>query len=86
MAHKKSGGAKARQGSKSAGKRLGIKIYAGQNVLPGQIILKQRGSTFHSGEGVKQSRDFTIFAIEEGKVLMKQKQGKKIVEVKKIDK
>lgn len=84
MAHKKSGGAKARQGSKSAGKRLGIKVYAGQYVSPGQIIIKQRGSTFHSGEGVKKGRDFTLFATKRGKVLMKTKKGKKVVDVKEL--
>lgn len=82
MAHKKSGGAKARQGSKSVGKRLGVKLYAGQPVSPGQIIIKQRGSTFLSGDGVKRARDFTLFAVKEGFVAVRKKQGKKVVEVR----
>lgn len=79
MAHKKSGGAKARQGSKPAGKRLGVKIFAEQNVLPGQIIIRQRGTKIHSGVGTGLGRDHTVFAKIEGKVQFKLKQGKKFV-------
>ena len=82
MAHKKSGGAKARQGSKTAGKRLGVKIYAGQEVSPGQIIVRQRGSKYHFGSGVQKGRDFTLFATKKGKVSVRTRIGKKVIEVK----
>lgn len=82
MAHKKSGGAKAGQGSKPAGKRLGVKIYGGQEVSPGQIIVRQRGSKFHAGEGVQSGRDFTLFAVKKGVVSVRTKQSKKFMEVK----
>jgi large subunit ribosomal protein L27 len=62
MAHKKAGGAKARQGSNVAGKRLGIKAYGGVSVKPGQIIVRQRGKTFIPGENVKMGSDYTIFS------------------------
>lgn len=81
MAHKKSGGAKARQGTKPAGKRLGVKIYSGQTVIPGQIIVRQKGTKFHSGSGTDLGKDHTIFSKTEGKVGLKIRQGKKIIEV-----
>lgn len=81
MAHKKSGGAKARQGSKTAGKRLGIKIYSGQKVKTGQIIIRQTGTTFHSGEGTNVGRDHTLFSMKDGVVGVKVSKGKKYVEV-----
>ncbi|OGY24308.1 MAG: 50S ribosomal protein L27 [Candidatus Woykebacteria bacterium RBG_13_40_15] len=79
MAHKKSGGSKARQGSKPAGKRLGVKIYAGQAVSPGEIIVRQKGTRLHPGEGVKIGRDFTMFAVKEGTVAIRNVKGKKFV-------
>jgi len=82
MAHKKTGGSKAKQGSKAAGRRLGVKIYSGQAVGPGQIIIRQRGSVFHPGEGVGAGRDFTLFAARQGSVAIRTKHGKKFVEVK----
>ncbi len=83
MAHKKSGGAKARQGSKPAGKRLGVKIYSGQKVAPGQIIIRQRGTKFHTGVGTGLGKDHTIFSKEDGVVSVKVRYGKKVVEVNK---
>jgi large subunit ribosomal protein L27 len=68
MAHKKAGGAKARQGSNTAGKRLGVKLFAGQLVKPGQIIVRQRGRTLVAGENTKMGKDYTIFAMKPGKV------------------
>ena len=68
MAHKKAGGSKARQGGNVAGKRLGVKIFGGSSVKPGQIIVRQRGKTFLPGKNVKLGKDFTIFAIAKGKV------------------
>lgn len=66
MAHKTASGAKARQGGNVAGKRLGIKIYGGSYVKPGQIIVRQRGRTFLPGKNVDMGKDFTIFSKAEG--------------------
>jgi large subunit ribosomal protein L27 len=80
MAKTKSGG-KTRQKTPRAGKRLGVKIFGGQAVLPGQIIVRQRGTKFHPGDGVGLGRDFTLFALREGKVAFKKRQGKQLVVV-----
>ena len=66
---------------KSIAKRLGVKVFGGQKVIPGNIIVRQRGTKFHPGEGTKMGRDFTIYAVREGKVLFKKKLGDKFVEV-----
>lgn len=80
MAKTKTG--KTTKGSrKPVAKRLGIKASGGQKVIPGDIIIRQRGTKFHPGEGVKMGRDFTIYAIREGKVLFKQKFGDKFIVV-----
>ncbi len=80
MAHTKTSG-RARQGTPRKGKRLGVKIYGGQTVKPGQIIVRQRGSVFHPGSGVKKGKDYTLFATTSGKVNFRTLYGKKIVEV-----
>lgn len=67
MAHKKSGGS-SRNGRDSAGKRLGIKKFGGEAVIPGNIIVRQCGTKWHPGENVGLGRDYTIFALTEGKV------------------
>jgi len=67
MAHKKSGGS-AKNGRDSAGKRLGVKRYDGQVVLPGTIIVRQRGTRIHPGNNVGVGRDFTIYSLVQGKV------------------
>ena len=67
MAHKKAGGS-SRNGRDSAGRRLGVKRYGGENVLAGNIILRQRGTKFHPGSNVGIGKDHTIFATAEGKV------------------
>ena len=67
MAHKKAGGS-SRNGRDSAGRRLGVKLYGGQEANPGNIILRQRGTKWWPGEGVGMGRDHTIFATVEGKV------------------
>jgi large subunit ribosomal protein L27 len=82
MAHKKAGGSKARQGVKVAGKRLGVKIFSGEKVHTGQIIIRQRGTKFHPGEGVRLGRDHTLFSAGEGTVAMRKLRGKNIVDVK----
>lgn len=81
MAHAKATGSRAGQGSEQRGKRLGVKIFGGQKVTPGKIIVRQRGTKFHPGENVGLGRDFTLFAKKEGKVKFKLKYGKQIVAV-----
>jgi large subunit ribosomal protein L27 len=70
MATKKAGGS-SRNGRDSAGRRLGVKIYEGQSVIPGNIIVRQRGTKIHPGEHVGMGRDHSIFSLVKGKVLFK---------------
>ena len=67
MAHKKAGGA-SRNGRDSNAKRLGVKVFGGQAVNAGAIIVRQKGTQFHAGENVGQGNDFTLFALKSGKV------------------
>jgi len=67
MAHKKAGGS-SRNGRDSAGRRLGVKLYGGQAAIPGNIIVRQRGTKFWPGEGVGMGKDHTIFAVVDGAV------------------
>ncbi len=67
MAHKKAGGS-SRNGRDSESKRLGVKRYSGENVLAGNIIVRQRGTAFHPGLNVGIGKDHTLFALAEGKV------------------
>ena len=67
MAHKKAGGS-SRNGRDSAGRRLGVKKFGGEHVIPGNIIIRQRGTKWHPGDNVGIGKDHTIFALIEGKV------------------
>jgi large subunit ribosomal protein L27 len=67
MAHKKAGGS-SRNGRDTAGRRLGVKRYGGEIVVPGNIIVRQRGTTVHPGMGVGMGRDHTLYAEVGGKV------------------
>ena len=67
MAHKKSGGS-SRNGRDSNSKRLGVKRFGGEQVLAGNIIVRQRGTTYHPGRNVGLGRDHTLFATETGTV------------------
>ena len=67
MAHKKAGGS-SRNGRDSAGRRLGVKKFGGQVVIPGNIIVRQRGTKMWPGENVGMGKDHTIFATAEGTV------------------
>ena len=67
MAHKKAGGS-SRNGRDSESKRLGVKRYGGEIVLAGNIIVRQRGTEFHPGEGIGIGKDHTLFALVEGRV------------------
>jgi len=72
MAHKKAGGS-TRNGRDSNPKYLGVKRYAGESVLAGNILVRQRGTRFHAGENVGIGRDHTLFALSEGKVKYQQR-------------
>lgn len=81
MAHKKGEG-KVKNGRDSHSKRLGIKIAGGADAIPGNIILRQRGTNYHPGKGVDMGKDHTIFAIIEGTVkFTKGKNDRKFVHV-----
>ncbi|MFG1477160.1 50S ribosomal protein L27 [Xanthobacter sp. V4C-4] len=67
MAHKKAGGS-SRNGRDSEGRRLGVKRFGGQAVIPGNIIVRQRGTKWHPGTNVGIGKDHTLFALVEGKV------------------
>ncbi|MDR2787520.1 MAG: 50S ribosomal protein L27 [Candidatus Accumulibacter sp.] len=67
MAHKKAGGS-SRNGRDSESKRLGVKRYGGQFVLAGNILVRQRGTQFHAGDGVGIGKDHTLFALKDGTV------------------
>jgi len=67
MASKKAGGS-TRNGRDSHSKRLGVKRFGGQHVLPGTILVRQRGTQFHAGRNVGVGRDYTIFSLVEGLV------------------
>ena len=70
MAHKKAGGS-SRNGRDSAGRRLGIKKYGGESVVPGNIIVRQRGTKIHPGSNVGIGKDHSIYSLIKGKVKFK---------------
>ncbi len=72
MAHKKAGGS-SRNGRDSMGRRLGIKLFGGQVAIPGNIIARQRGTTWHPGDNVGIGKDHTLFALTTGRVEFKAK-------------
>ena len=78
MAHKKAGSAST-NGRDSAGRRLGVKKAGGSRVIPGNIIIRQRGTSVHPGLNVGMGKDHTIFAIAEGKVVFSKRAGNKTV-------
>lgn len=80
MAHKKAGGS-TRNGRDSAGRRLGVKKFGGEVVIPGNIIVRQRGTKVNPGVGVGLGRDHTLFALVEGKVTFKKQHNKQYVTV-----
>ena len=77
MATKKAGGS-SRNGRDSAGRRLGVKRYGGQKVIPGNIIVRQRGTKFYPGENVGIGRDHTLFALKNGLVAFNKKGKSKV--------
>ena len=77
MAHKKAAGS-SKNGRDSIGRRLGLKKSGGQIVIPGNIILRQRGTKFHIGKNVGIGNDHTIFALKKGTVVFKKKKKSKV--------
>jgi large subunit ribosomal protein L27 len=85
MAHKKAGGS-SRNGRDSAGRRLGVKRFGGQEVLAGNILVRQRGTKFHPGRNVGLGKDHTLFATVEGRVSFETKRlGRTYVSVMPAD-
>ena len=80
MATKKAGGS-SRNGRDSAGRRLGVKKYGGQEVISGNIIVRQRGTKFHPGANVGIGKDHTIFATKDGKVSFKKTRTRTFISV-----
>ncbi len=82
MAHKKAGGS-SKNGRDSESKRLGVKRYAGERVMAGNIIVRQRGTRFHPGANVGLGKDYTLYATAEGHVAFDTKgpKGRKYVSV-----
>ena len=81
MAHKKREGS-VKNGRDSRSKRLGVKIYGGQPAISGNIIVRQRGTTYHPGKNVGVGKDFTLFALTDGVVeFRKTKENKSVVSV-----
>jgi large subunit ribosomal protein L27 len=80
MAHKKGGGS-SRNGRDSNAKRLGVKAFGGQNVTAGSIIVRQRGTRIHPGDGVGKGGDDTLFALREGQVAFSESRGRRFASV-----
>jgi large subunit ribosomal protein L27 len=81
MATKKAGGS-SRNGRDSEGRRLGVKKFGSEFVVPGNIIVRQRGTKFHPGKNVGMGKDHTLFALEAGSVYFSEIAGRKLVNIK----
>ena len=82
MAHKKAGGS-SRNGRDSAGQRLGVKLFGGENCLAGNIIARQRGTQWHPGQNVGIGKDHTLFALIDGRIEFRTKaKGRTFVSVR----
>ena len=80
MAHTKSGGT-TKGNRDSVAKRLGVKLYGGQKAINGNIIVRQKGTKVHPGNGVGMGKDFTIYATSDGVVQFRTYKGKKVVDI-----
>jgi large subunit ribosomal protein L27 len=78
---KTKGGGSTRNGRDSAAQRLGVKLFDGQKVLAGSIIVRQRGTRFHPGENVGRGGDDTLFATAPGVIKFGQRKGRRLVDV-----
>ncbi len=83
MAHKKGEGS-VKNGRDSHSKRLGVKIFGGQPAINGNIIVRQRGTVYHPGEGVGLGKDFTIFATRDGIVEFRKTRNKTLISVQEM--
>ncbi len=81
MAHTKAGGSTRQKGNRR-GKHMGVKIYGGQKVNLGGIIVRQRGSAYHPGANVKLGRDFTLYALKKGIVQFIKRSGRQLITIK----
>jgi large subunit ribosomal protein L27 len=81
MAHKKGGGS-SRNGRDSSSKRLGVKVFGGESVSAGSIIVRQRGTRIHPGEGVGKGGDDTLFALRPGTIEFHESRGRKYASVR----
>jgi large subunit ribosomal protein L27 len=84
MAHKKGGGS-SRNGRDSNSKRLGVKAFGGQTVTAGSIIVRQRGTRIHPGDGVGKGGDDTLFALRAGTVGFRESRGRKYATIQKAE-
>lgn len=84
MAHKK-GASSSRNGRDSNAQRLGVKRFGGEQVNAGEILVRQRGTHFHPGEGVGRGGDDTLFALIAGKVAFGTRRGRKVVDVEPVE-
>ena len=80
MAHKKGVGS-SNNGRESHSKRLGVKIFGGQSLIAGNIIVRQRGTVYHPGQNVGLGKDFTIFALKDGVVEFRKTRNKTLISV-----
>jgi large subunit ribosomal protein L27 len=80
MAHKKGGGS-SRNGRDSESKRLGVKVFGGQDVTAGSIIVRQRGTRIHPGQGVAKGGDDTLFALVSGRLAFRTSRGRRFATV-----
>ena len=86
MAHKKGAGS-SKNGRESESKRLGVKIYGGQAIIAGNIIVRQRGTAHHPGENVGMGKDHTLFALKDGVVkFQKGRKNRSYVSVEEVEK
>lgn len=81
MSTHKAAGGKASQHVRPSGKRLGPKVSDGEKVVKGQVLLRQRGTTFAKGVGTKEGRDHTLYSVADGKIKISKKVGKKVISV-----
>ncbi len=84
MAHKKAAGS-TRNGRDSAGRRLGVKLFGGEVAIPGNIIVRQRGTQVYPGHGVGMGRDHTLFALVGGHVVFAKRDNRKYVHVRPVE-
>lgn len=81
MAHTKAGGSTRQKGNRR-GKRLGVKLFGGEEIKSGQIIVRQKGNKFHAGDNVGTGKDFTLFALKDGLLKFFRRRDRQFITVK----